>query len=296
MFIYKIVNKVNGKIYIGKTISTVEKRFKGHIKAYNRWISGGCKSRTGLYRAFLKYGIDNFEVFTIDQAETEEELNEKEIFWINSLNSRDRTVGYNIAEGGKGSWSSAHENWKNLDDGEKDKIRNKISESSKKVIHDKDWCDKISNSLKGHKVRPETREKLSKAKSDRIACYNPDLNKTIFINKDDALNLDKNWLLNTTGVKLSDDVKEKLSNQHRGMKYSQDINMKKGRSKYIFKIDAIESTNWHLIAEYIETTYKVKISRRYIIVKLCTTNTPFQYKKYRHLDFLIDKCSYRLTK
>ena len=31
-FIYKITNKLNGKIYIGKTLSTIEDRWKEHLK------------------------------------------------------------------------------------------------------------------------------------------------------------------------------------------------------------------------------------------------------------------------
>jgi len=81
-----------------------------------------------------------------------------------------------------------------------------------------------------------------------------------------------------------------------GLKYSEEVNMSKGFSKYIFKIDNIESTNWHEIARYIKEVYNVIIPNRYILVKLCTTNTSFQYKKYRHLNFLIDKCSYEINK
>ena len=31
-FIYKITNKVNNKIYIGKTMTSIEKRFQEHIR------------------------------------------------------------------------------------------------------------------------------------------------------------------------------------------------------------------------------------------------------------------------
>lgn len=35
-FIYKITNKINGKIYIGKTLKTIEGRWKEHLKDYKR--------------------------------------------------------------------------------------------------------------------------------------------------------------------------------------------------------------------------------------------------------------------
>ena len=33
-YIYKITNDINGKIYIGKTLSTIEQRFKEHCQDY----------------------------------------------------------------------------------------------------------------------------------------------------------------------------------------------------------------------------------------------------------------------
>ena len=38
----------------------------------------------------------------IDSADSKEELNIKEVYWIDFLNARDYTVGYNIAKGGEG--------------------------------------------------------------------------------------------------------------------------------------------------------------------------------------------------
>jgi predicted GIY-YIG superfamily endonuclease len=49
MYVYQITNKLNGKIYVGQTKFSVEKRFKQHAKA-NSVI--GC--------AIRKYGIENF--------------------------------------------------------------------------------------------------------------------------------------------------------------------------------------------------------------------------------------------
>lgn len=51
-FIYKITNLVNGKVYIGKTEETIEKRFRQHLSESNK---DRCKNRP-LYRAIRKYG------------------------------------------------------------------------------------------------------------------------------------------------------------------------------------------------------------------------------------------------
>ena len=87
MIIYKIINQINGKLYIGQD------------KNNNPDYFGSGKI---LQSAFIKYGIDNFKKEIIEECESKEEMNEKEIFWINHYNSTDRKIGYNIALGGQG--------------------------------------------------------------------------------------------------------------------------------------------------------------------------------------------------
>ena len=73
MIIYEARNKINGKRYIGQTIHTLEERKRGHI-------SSMCCSY--FRRALDKYGVDSFEWNIIDTAETRDELNRKESYWI----------------------------------------------------------------------------------------------------------------------------------------------------------------------------------------------------------------------
>lgn len=94
-FIYKITNKVNGKIYIGQTRFTVEHRFKQHIKNFN--IE---HRKQPLYAAFAKYGLENFTVETIESVDCSK-LNEREIYWIAYYNSFKE--GYNATLGGNGN-------------------------------------------------------------------------------------------------------------------------------------------------------------------------------------------------
>lgn len=94
MIIYKIQNKVNGKIYIGQTIRTLKKRMSQHISPNKN------KSISAIDRALKKYGIDNFEITIIDYAENIDELNAKEIYWIDYYKSL-APNGYNLEIGGK---------------------------------------------------------------------------------------------------------------------------------------------------------------------------------------------------
>lgn len=94
-FIYKITNKANGKAYVGKTLQTPEKRFKEHICDSKKTK---CKNRP-LYRAFNKYGIDNFYLETIEECENSI-LSNREIYWIEYYNTYGN--GYNATKGGDG--------------------------------------------------------------------------------------------------------------------------------------------------------------------------------------------------
>lgn len=94
-FIYKITNKVNNKIYIGKTLTSIENRFQEHIRESR-------KERTEnrpLYRAIRKYGKENFVIELIESCPIEI-LSEREIYWIDYFSSYKE--GYNATLGGDG--------------------------------------------------------------------------------------------------------------------------------------------------------------------------------------------------
>ena len=94
-YIYKITNSINGKIYIGKTVKTIEERFKEHCKDYKRRKM----EHRPLYSAMNKYGVENFSVEEVDHCE-ESEAEEREIYWISRYGSFRN--GYNATLGGDG--------------------------------------------------------------------------------------------------------------------------------------------------------------------------------------------------
>ena len=85
--IYKLTNKCNGLIYIGRTSRDVSKRIAEH--KYKRSLVG---------QAILDFGISAFKVEIIDHAESVSEGKEKERFWISKYNSF-APHGYNLALG-----------------------------------------------------------------------------------------------------------------------------------------------------------------------------------------------------
>lgn len=95
-YIYKITNNINGKIYIGKTNFTIEKRWKEHCSDYKRETF----QKRPLYLAMKKYGIENFSIEEIEQIETPELAVEREKYWIEYFGSFKN--GYNVTIGGDG--------------------------------------------------------------------------------------------------------------------------------------------------------------------------------------------------
>ena len=120
MYIYRITNKINRKSYVGLTRLSVEERWKRHLRS----IKSG--SLPKLYAAILKYGPDNFSIETIDTASTLQELSDKEIQWIKTLDTvKD---GYNIAEGGINMNSdSYHSYWSIITPAEKERYGKAMS-------------------------------------------------------------------------------------------------------------------------------------------------------------------------
>lgn len=87
MIIYKTTNLINGKVYIGQD-----------SKNNSEYLGSGLI----INRAIDKYGKENFVKEIIEECSSKEELNEREIYWIDKLNATDRSTAYNICSGGLG--------------------------------------------------------------------------------------------------------------------------------------------------------------------------------------------------
>jgi len=79
--IYKITSP-SGKIYIGQSIDIYNRWIKGHKYSNSRKIGVGKK----LKNSYIKYGHENHKFEIIEECSTEQ-LNEREIYWINFYNS-----------------------------------------------------------------------------------------------------------------------------------------------------------------------------------------------------------------
>lgn len=166
-YIYLIVNKVNGKTYIGQRKSSKE-------WYEDKYMGSG----TLLKKAKQKYGIENFEKFLIQHCYSKEEVNKAEIFWIAEYRSRGKAE-YNLANGGDGGNGEANKG-KHLSEETKQKLSeshkgNRLSEATKQRMsevrkgkkHSEEWAKNISEANKGKKLSEEHRRKLSEAKKGK---------------------------------------------------------------------------------------------------------------------------------
>lgn len=143
-YIYKTTNLINNKIYVGQhTAAEFDKYYKG--------------SGVMLTRAFKKYGKENFSCVLLEAVESKADLDTREAYWIDKLNSRDSDIGYNITAGGEGTVGYKHtkEAKKKMSVAKKYKP---LTEAHKKAI---------GLRSKGHILSDEAKEKLRKANLGR---------------------------------------------------------------------------------------------------------------------------------
>jgi hypothetical protein len=213
MNIYKITNNINGKIYIGKNV-TNDISYMG--------------SGIILEMAKKKYGIDNFVKEIIENCSSEQELNNREIYWIEQLQSTNRKIGYNIAGGGNGGNTRKGYNdnellnyYINISNGLKSSEKYKKSVETKKGSKRPEHSKMMKDRYKEGKIK--------------IGIYTP---------------------------KITESTKLKISQKNKGKKRSDDVKKKIAESKfkkvYKFTLDMI------LIEEYKsikEASIKSKINR-----------------------------------
>jgi len=89
--IYKVENKTNGKIYIGQTTLSLNRRKRCHLNAEPYYV---------FHRALHKYKKSNFLWSILDIAYSKKELSDKEIYYIKTLKTK-VPFGYNMTNGGE---------------------------------------------------------------------------------------------------------------------------------------------------------------------------------------------------
>lgn len=154
VYIHK--NMINGKVYIGKTCQTLEKRSGSNGIGY--------RNCNGFYPAIKKYGWDNFKHIILFSNLTAEEANKLEKKMIVKYNSRHTSYGYNIRIGGQGMESEDSLSlWSNPEYVDKIKLANK------KNWEDPGYKESMKTKMKLAWKDPDKRKRRSEAATKRWA-------------------------------------------------------------------------------------------------------------------------------
>lgn len=100
MLIYKIVNLINNKIYIGQTKKSLKDRSWYHKNRLKR----SKHNNQHLQHSWNLYGEHNFKFEVVEYLNLSNgwNLSELEVFYIKSYKSHDMKHGYNLTYGGEG--------------------------------------------------------------------------------------------------------------------------------------------------------------------------------------------------
>ena len=200
--VYKIINLIDGKIYVG--------RYQyGHYPSFdNYWGSG-----TYIKRAIAKYGLENFKKEILEEVESNEILNAREVFWILELKSADLAIGYNLSTGGDCPEFTEEAKCR-VSEAKKGKCPSKY----KGVPRSEEVRQRISEGRKGiNTITPEIREKMLEGIRERKeAGLAKHSEETIEKIRQKKIERDKE---RTEPIVVSEDARRKMSAFQKGRKH-----------------------------------------------------------------------------
>lgn len=174
-YVYKVLNKINGKCYIGQSTKEFNLRYRHKGYGAERVFKyQECKKNRGthynefLLNDFYEFGVENFElIYPLDVAFSEAELDLKERHYISLYKSNIFEFGYNKHSGGKikGGYYSKETIEKMRVNGKRIWI-----EHYDKLMNSRPRGEKHSFYNKHHKE--ETRKKISDSLMGRYASSN----------------------------------------------------------------------------------------------------------------------------
>ena len=178
-YIYRATNEVNGKLYIGQTVTSrwkdnkipIEERWKEEVQeAYSKYRRR--KDLRYIESAIIKHGSEKFKVIEQDIAYSQKELDAKEKYWIKELDAMNPEKGYNMTEGGEGG-RLGPEALEKLSNAISDKYQkdpeyyNKQASERRERANNPEWRAKMTKINRERAKDPEWRKKMSKVGSEK---------------------------------------------------------------------------------------------------------------------------------
>lgn len=140
--IYCIENITTNKKYIGQSID-INDRWRRHISELNH----NSHHNDYLQKAWNKYGDKDFRFYVLEYCD-KDELDKKEIYYIDFYNTTNRKYGYNLKSGGQ------YHNYQT------EEVKIKISESNKKAYQNQELRNIRSIDALKQWSNPKIKEKI----------------------------------------------------------------------------------------------------------------------------------------
>lgn len=197
--IYCITNLINNKKYFGQSVNIIPR-----IRTHKLRLIRGEHKNLHLQSAWNFYGEQNFQFDIIEEC-SENELDVREVFYIENFNTINRLFGYNLDSGGNKNKHRSRE------------TREKMSKiMSGRVVSDETKL-RLSKALSGRKMHENTRKALQIAKEN----LSPESRKIMSEkarNRTMSNSTRKKLSIIKSGKPISETHKEKISNSMRGKK------------------------------------------------------------------------------
>lgn len=192
--IYKILNKINGKFYIGKSSNGCNRRWNEH----KHLLRKGRHKNIYLQNAWNKYKEDAFE-FSIIEICGKEIITEREQHWMDLTGCCDRELGYNINPTAETSLGR--------------KFRQETKDKISIVNKGNKWSEEAKLKITGRKQSKETIQKIIDIKRKNGTLSSPHLKASLKGNK---RRREKEKWPHPWGCKCRcDECKEKVDNYHK---------------------------------------------------------------------------------
>lgn len=240
-YLYRITNKINGKIYIGQTVQP-KKRWNQH-----KTSTASDTPKMIISYAIRKYGNEAFEFEIIAGCKTWEDANETETILVAQYNSRVPS-GYNVALGGINAPKT--EEWKQMmrdywaDPEWKAQVVAAISEGhAQRTPEEKEQTSKLlSELLSGRHLSPETEYQIGHSFDEATLQKMSEIKEGKHISPDTEFKLGHQIKWTPTTEEKEDWIKQ-LSESNKGKHRSPATEIKSGQRLSI-ATEFKQTINW----------------------------------------------------